>query len=316
MNLIDVLYNLNARVAKDHSLFEKLQINRIVRLCVRTIANTLVPILLKQSKQKLADSSQAPITVSLTSFPKRINRVWMTIETMFRQEIKPQSIVLWLSKDQFPNELLDLPDTLTNQLKRGLNIRFVEGDIRSYKKFYYIFRECSNGLVLTIDDDLLFPSYFIKSIYSCYIDHPKSVIASFGFPYVWDEASDHIKTADNKIIIGEPHNGYFFGSGGGTLFNTEIAKYMESIKTIMKLCPTADDIYLNALAQINGYKVTFHMNNPLLSIVVKNDSKLVDHNGEITEADSVNAYQMRALRKFYLEKYQFEPFKCFNNEYD
>lgn len=312
MNFIDVLYNLNARVAKDDSLQERLQINRAVRLCVKIVTNTLVPILLKKSKRTLTSSVQVPITVSLTSFPKRINTVWMTIETMLRQQFTPQSIVLWLSKDQFPNELSDLPDALINQSKRGLSIRFVEGDIRSYKKFYYIFKECKDSLVLTVDDDLLFPSYFLESIYNCYKEHPKSVIASFGFPYVWNEESDHIKTAGNKITIGEPHDSYFFGSGGGTLFNTEVAQYMDFIDTILNLCPTADDIYLNALAQLNGYKVTFHMNNPLLSVLVKDDSKLVDHNGGITESNSNNAKQMRALRKYYLEEYHFEPFKCNN----
>ena len=312
MNLIDILYDLNARVEKDDSLLEKLQINRIIRLCVRTITNTLITVWLKKSRHTLTSTSQVPITVSLTSFPKRINTVWMTIETMLRQQSKPQSIVLWLSKDQFPNELLDLPDLLIDQSKRGLSIRFVDGDIRSYKKFYYIFSESKEGLVLTIDDDLLFPSYFLNSIYNCHKEHPKSVIASFGFPYVWNDESDHIKTADKKIIIGEPHDRYFFGSGGGTLFNTEITKYMDSIETILNLCPTADDIYLNALAQINGYKVTFHMNNPLLSVVVKDDSKLVDHNGGITDANSKNAEQMKALRKYYWEKYHFEPFKSIN----
>ena len=41
------------------------------------------------------------VIVSLTSYPKRINTVWITIETLLRQSFKPDKIILWLATDQF-----------------------------------------------------------------------------------------------------------------------------------------------------------------------------------------------------------------------
>ena len=49
------------------------------------------------------------IIVSLTTYPKRIGTIWLTIETLMRQRVKPDEIILWLAQSQFPNGLKDLP---------------------------------------------------------------------------------------------------------------------------------------------------------------------------------------------------------------
>ena len=71
------------------------------------------------------------IIISLTSYGKRIYDVYLTIESLMRQTIKPNKIILWLAEDEF--SLDNIPQTLKNIQKRGLTIEFCE-DIRSYKK--------------------------------------------------------------------------------------------------------------------------------------------------------------------------------------
>ena len=59
--------------------------------------------LLKKGRNKLHPrQSGEEVIVSLTTFPARISTVWITIETIFRQEVMPDRIVLWLAKEQFP----------------------------------------------------------------------------------------------------------------------------------------------------------------------------------------------------------------------
>ena len=62
----------------------------------------------------------------------------MVIETILSQSIKPDKVILYLSKVQFPRLEDDLPDSLLHMKASGLDIRFVEGDIRSHKKYYYV----------------------------------------------------------------------------------------------------------------------------------------------------------------------------------
>ena len=295
MQLLDKVYDINKNLVSGNTIWDKLQVKRAFGLVVSLFANHVLPIFLRYSKESLNDGKCVPVIVSITSFPARIGKVWMTIESILCQSHKPQAIILWLSREQFPNELDDLPQRLVLQQRRGLTIRFVDGDIRSYKKFYYAFLEFKNSFVMTLDDDLLVPSYFLKSIYDCKQQHPNNVIASFGFRFSWDNGIDYIHPTGTKIMPGDSGNNLFFGSGGGTLFDTAVASKMDSIDKIMELCPTADDIYLNALIRICGFGVTFHMNNPLLSIKSRNNVKLVNHNGDIGDPESVNASQLKKL---------------------
>lgn len=308
MFLLDTLYKVNKHTALGTSIWDKLQVKRAVGFAVRILTNYVLPLLMRYLSESLSRGEKVPVIISLTSFPARIGNVWMTIESLFCQTHKPMSIVLWLSRDQFPNELNDLPSRLVKQQERGLVIRFVDGDIRSFKKFFYAFQEFKESLVMTLDDDLLLPSYFLKSIYDCKKMHPNNVIASFGFRFSWDNSIDYIRPTGTKINPGDSGNNLFFGSGGGTLFDTAVVSKLDSIETIVEICPTADDIYLNALIRICGFGVTFHMNNPLLSINSRNNVTLVSHNGEIGDPKSINASQLKALVSYYKSKSINNPF--------
>jgi glycosyltransferase involved in cell wall biosynthesis len=52
------------------------------------------------------------ITISLTSYPARINIVHKAILTLLNQSKKAAKIILWLASEEFPNKELDLPKEL------------------------------------------------------------------------------------------------------------------------------------------------------------------------------------------------------------
>lgn len=47
--------------------------------------------------------STSNVIISLTSFPQRIDVVYITITTLLKQTFKPGKIMLWLAEEQFPN---------------------------------------------------------------------------------------------------------------------------------------------------------------------------------------------------------------------
>ena len=59
------------------------------------------------------------IIVSLTSYPPRINSVHKVIESLYRQTVPADEIVLYLSLDEFPETKQDLPETLRSLDGRG-----------------------------------------------------------------------------------------------------------------------------------------------------------------------------------------------------
>ena len=52
------------------------------------------------------------LIVSLTSYPARIPYIKYTLYTLLMQSYKPNQILLWLSKEEFPNKEKDLPQEL------------------------------------------------------------------------------------------------------------------------------------------------------------------------------------------------------------
>ncbi len=306
--LLDVIFNLNRKVSYNAPIYEKIKFNSIIRYLLRLVANTVLPHVFKLCRYK-KNGQELPIVVSLTSFPARIGKVWMVIESILRQSAKAERIVLWLSKEQFPNEYNDLPQVLIDQQNRGLEVVFIDGDIRSHKKYYYAFRNFPDKYILTIDDDLLFPSGFLMENYLMAKNFPNSVIANFGSKIKWNKELDCFEDRYERIDCQSTGKNLFFGSGGGTLFPpNKLNRYIEDASIIMDLCPTADDIYLNAISRLAGLDITFKEVLPLLSIENKNDFKLTSVNGNIYSSDSINTEQLRRLVKFFITKYGVNPF--------
>ena len=46
-----------------------------------------------------------------------------------------------------------------DQQKRGLTIRFCE-DLKAHKKYYYAFKEYPDDIVITVDDDVIYPQEY------------------------------------------------------------------------------------------------------------------------------------------------------------
>ena len=117
------------------------------------------------SKPYIAEyKKKTGIIVSLTSFPARINDVWQVIECLLRQSYQPKHIFLYLSKEQFLS-VNDIPIILRNLQSNIFQIKLVDGDIRSHKKYYYVSKEFPNSLVLLVDDDIYYPTDMIETLY-------------------------------------------------------------------------------------------------------------------------------------------------------
>ena len=125
VNFFDRYYS---SIQNKNSLLVKLKYYSALRFLIRFSANIIIPIYFRitqnNSAYKLHKSlkSNRRIVVSLTSFPIRINKLWIVIESILRQDYKPDKIILWLSKEQFPNFDL-LPKTLISLMSKAFASR-------------------------------------------------------------------------------------------------------------------------------------------------------------------------------------------------
>ena len=95
------------------------------------------------------------IVVSLTSFPERMEDIHFGLYSLLNQSLKPDLVVLWLAKSQFPNFEKDLPQTVLSLKENGLTIKWCE-DLHSYKKLLPSLESYPNDIIVTADDDIYY----------------------------------------------------------------------------------------------------------------------------------------------------------------
>lgn len=237
------------------------------------------------------------VIVSLTSYPKRIGTVWLTIETLLRQSVKPDMIILWLAKTQFEN-IDDLPEALLRQKERGLSIRFCE-DLRSHKKYYYVMQEYPEDLIILADDDMFYPRDTIKKLLDMHKENPDDICImtaqviepSFeADPSLWRNPKLKEKfTHSDRIQI-------FTGSGSLYPPHTLDKKVFDA-KLIQKLCPYADDLWLTFMAYRNNTKITAA--NPWRSFPVTIYGTAEGSLWYVNAAEGQNDKQWRAMLEYF-----------------
>ena len=101
------------------------------------ITNFIYPVYCKTRINNDKSYVNDDVIVSLTSYPLRMHSVYYTLNSIIRQKVKPQKIILWLAETQFPNKELDVDKRIRDLMKYGLEIKFCE-DLKSYKKILSI----------------------------------------------------------------------------------------------------------------------------------------------------------------------------------
>lgn len=118
------------------------------------------------------------IIVSFTSYPPRIKSVHRVVESLYRQTVKADEIILYLSLDEFPKVEAELPEKLRRMIGQGgFRIAWVCGNLKSHKKYYYALQEFQDAVVITVDDDKIYAETMIFDLMESYKRFPDSVSA-------------------------------------------------------------------------------------------------------------------------------------------
>lgn len=122
----------------------------------------------------ISSSTAEPITISLTTIRARLPTLHLTLESLAQQSYPNLTIRLYVSRDAF---LLDegidaLPDACTSVIKAyapRIEVYFVR-NIGSYRKLVPLLEERlgQSSLVVTADDDTLYPPNWVSDLYFHY----------------------------------------------------------------------------------------------------------------------------------------------------
>jgi len=210
---------------------------------------------------------QNPIIISLTSYPARFATTWLAIESLLRQSVRPDYIVLNLFEGEFERQVL--PILIKMQMKRGVVINWNKENWKVYLKVLPTMYKFPQAIVVAADDDLIYPSDFLGNLIDGHKKHPDCVIA--GDVRVMNYYKD---SAQNKSYITPVNTWNFTGQKKeseefqeprsdiipegvfGILYPPYSVK-AEAFKKekFLSLCPTDDDLWMYAMIVLNGKKV-------------------------------------------------------------
>ena len=278
-----------------------------LRRLVRSLSGIVLPSYLSSKYNYKKNSIKEGIIVSLTSFPGRIDIVWMAIESIKRQSILPEKIYLWLFKDQFPNRE-SIPESLWSREDEIFEIKFVDDNIRSHTKYYYAFLNYPDKTIVTCDDDIIYDPDMIKRLVDTSILYPDCIIANHTthihfnengdvVPYLqWSDGYPPLAT-ENRLQLGE----------AGVLYPPHCMPELLLRKDLfMKLSPLADDIWLNSMSRLKKTPVV-QTKKQMVLLPIRNEAPALCslNNGE----ENMNDKQINNIRE-YLRKNKLEDVYC------
>ena len=191
------------------------------------------------------------IIVSLTTHRNRIYESFLAIESIMQGSVKPNRIILWLSKD-IQNE--SLPQVLLNQVGRGLEVKYTE-DIGPYTKFIPALKENPDSIIITIDDDILYPYDTLELLLTAHKQYPQCICANRIMDITLDNRGKPTslpswKELDDKERISKLN---FFEGVGGVLYPPHcFTSDVLDQQVFVDICPTADDVWLNCMALLSN----------------------------------------------------------------
>lgn len=256
-----------------NGILKKVVFNGLKVLCMFIIELILrVKYLLLKDAVKKLDDSDGPI-LSLTSFPARINDLWIVMDSFFRQTVRPSKIILVLTNEEFPDGMSQIPKTLTRLLDKGLEIVFVDYNLRPHNKYYYTLSTYKDKDVVTLDDDLYYWPDTIERLYKLKTANPGCICANRVL---------EIKFNDGEVSYGHKYNSKGFalmaqGVGGVLYIPSFRTKEMFDKELIRNLSLPADDNWLRVHEILANIHVVTGDNYPHPLTLLKSQSFALWH---------------------------------------
>ncbi len=200
------------------------------------------------SSGKIADKE---VIVSLTTYGVRFYEVYLAIESLMQQTVKPNKIVLWLD---YSLQDEPLPVLLQNQVARGLEIRYCE-DLKSYKKLVPSLESYPDSVIITADDDIMYSVDMIEKLVNAYNRDNSKIYCNrmHRITFRDDGSIDKYVNWEFECDSLEPSKLVFPTGCAGCLYPPKsLSLEVLNKEVFMSICPYADDVWFKCMSLLNG----------------------------------------------------------------
>lgn len=219
-----------------------------------TYVNTVISACMSKDYGLNTRKRDRNIIISLTSHSYRVDKVHLTIQSLMDQEVKADRIIIYLDELEFDSS--NVPNDLQIMIDRGLTISYRK-KIGPYSKLIPSLKEFPDDLIVTVDDDLIYPRSFLKKLYESYLKEPQ-FIHCYRMHYMKFDKNGKIKSYKNwdlESSITKPGLLVFPTGVGGVLYPPNaLNEEVFNEEAFLKLAPGADDVWFKAMSLLNGVK--------------------------------------------------------------
>jgi len=300
INILYYFYNFSVRFEQKNSQYVAKVIRRLVKILFDLYtSSSFFSSKFKDIKyeydKRVSSGESVTYTVSLTSFPARIEYIHLVILSIMNQYAVPEKIILWLSKKQF-SELTSLPKNLVSLIGDNFEIRFVDEDFRSFKKYIHLDKTDFTSGFIIMDDDIYYPRYTISNLVKLNKMYPGKVCANRA-AYI-SEGVTYSSWPIIKSDMPEVSRDYMPTGCGGVLYPSDsLDQIAFDAKLAFELAPTADDIWLNFCTNLNKVEVAVSCSPTyFLDLNIHNNETLhhvnVNGNGNDATLERISQYSL------------------------
>lgn len=279
-------------IANDIEIFKNRVIGKMVNLLYPLY--TIIPI-----KKKVPIDNN--VVISLTTYPPRIKEVFYCLNSLLRQNIRPYKVILWLAETQFPNKDSDLPSRILKLKKYGLDIKYCP-DYKSYKKIIETAKMYSDKIIVTADDDTLYPENWLKRLLETYSKYSNCIICYRAHEITFS-SNGKIQSYKkwNSLSVNKKGPSFYLvpiGVGGILYPKNFFCDVDFNYNIIKKYAPTTDDIWLKVISYKKKFKVVKVDLNSKEWFTINKTQKVSLKNINVETSNS-NDIALRALLSFY-----------------
>jgi hypothetical protein len=146
-----------------------------------------------------------------------------------------------------------VPATVRSLQDRGVDLRFVPGNARSYKKLLPLLESHPGRTVVTVDDDVLYPTGWLADLAAAASDGAAGVVGHRGTRIQGHEGAVEPYLSWPRATPATPSARTFLTGMGGILYRPgSLAPQVLDLGLAQRLCPTADDIWFKAMSLLAG----------------------------------------------------------------
>jgi hypothetical protein len=254
-------------------------------------------------KGKARENSDTPqYIVTLTSYGERLTKTApYALASLLAQMEHPDRIILWVAYGDggiIFNANADVTAIYAELAAKGVEIRYCE-DLKSYKKLIPALREFPDDILITADDDCLYPFNWFAQLKATATENPGEIVCHRAHAILVDGEHNPLAYASwRKNVPAEdfamtPKAAAMLPVGaGGVLYPPHSLDARVFHPT--DLCPTAGDIWFWAMAKLAGREFVAVPDGYLKDLVL--DEKISKR--RYTNNDRCNEQFIGVLEKF------------------